>query len=74
CRRTSVDESAPQPHRDRDIEEEASAFAAELLMPRMLFVREHARLNGDVEALCRTFDSSRVAMERRVATVFSDVR
>lgn len=73
CRRTSVDESSRQPHRDRDIEEEASAFAAELLMPRMLFVREHARLNGDVEALCRAFDSSRAAMERRVATVFSDV-
>lgn len=73
CRRTSVDESAPQPHGDRDTEEEASAFSAELLMPRMLFVREHARLSGAVGALCKAFDSSRAAMERRIATVFTDV-
>jgi IrrE N-terminal-like domain len=70
CRRTTVDESgaAAAP----DIEEEASAFAAELLMPRWLFVREHARHGGNVEALCAAFNSSRVATERRVATVYGD--
>ena len=41
CRRTTVDE-APAPTA-RDIEEEASVFAAALLMPQWLFVREHAR-------------------------------
>jgi hypothetical protein len=39
----------------------------------MLFVREHARLSGDVGALCTAFDSSRAAMERRIAAVFTDV-
>ena len=41
CRRTAVDEGRRRPA--RDIEEEASAFAAALLMPQWLFVREHAR-------------------------------
>ena len=68
CRRTAVDELPPRPA--RDIEEEASAFAAALLMPRWLFVREHARCRGDVDELCLTFNSSRAAMERRVAALF----
>ena len=67
CRRTTVDESGA--HTAPDIEEEASAFAAELLMPRRLFVRAHARHGGDLDALCAAFTSSRVATERRVATV-----
>jgi hypothetical protein len=67
CRRTSVDE---QVHHTADIEEEASAFAAALLMPGWLMVREHARSGGDVEALCRVFDSSKAAMERRFAGLF----
>ena len=54
----------------RDIEEEASAFAAALLMPRWLFVREHARAQGDVATLCRTFGSSMVATQRRIASLF----
>jgi IrrE N-terminal-like domain len=69
CRRTSVDEQATPP--GRDIEEEASAFAAALLMPQWLFVREHARCGGDVEELCRVFGTSGAATERRVATLFS---
>src|SRR5437867_2512056 len=67
CRRTSVDE---QVHHTADIEEEASAFAAALLMPGWLMVREHARCRGDIETLCRVFDSSKAAMERRVAGLF----
>jgi hypothetical protein len=68
CRRTSVDERSVPPV--RDIEEEASAFAAALLMPQWLFVREHARCGGEVAALCRAFGTSTAATERRVAALF----
>jgi Zn-dependent peptidase ImmA (M78 family) len=67
CRRTSVDESAQRARTARDIEEEASVFSAELLMPRWLFIREHARARGDVDQLCRVFDTSQAATERRIA-------
>jgi len=36
----------------------------------MLFVREHARVGGDLEALCAAFDSSQAAMQRRIETVY----
>lgn len=68
CRRTSVDEAHVAP--PRDIEEEASAFSAALLMPKWLFVREHARVNGELEALCAAFGTSRQATERRSAALF----
>ena len=64
CRRTSVDEEAAPP--GRDIEEEASAFAAGLLMPQWLFLREHARCGGDVTELGRVFGTSSAATERRI--------
>ena len=70
CRRTTIDESGQRARLVRDIEEEASAFAAELLMPRWLLVREHARAGGDVAELCRVFGSSNAAMERRIADLF----
>src|SRR4051794_2522231 len=69
CRRPSGDET-PQPDTD-DIEEEASRFAAALLMPAWLVVREHARVGGDVEALCARFRASNAAMTRRVADLFA---
>ncbi len=68
CRRTSVDEQVAAPA--RDIEQEASAFAAALLMPQWLFVREHARCGGEVAALCERFGTSAAATERRVVTLF----
>lgn len=68
CRRSRVDETVALPA--RDIEEEASAFAAALLMPHWLFVREHARCAGDVATLCATFGSSIAATERRIASLF----
>jgi hypothetical protein len=68
CRRTTVDEAVVLPA--RDIEEEASAFAAALLMPQWLLVREHARCDGDVATLCATFGSSIAATERRIASLF----
>ena len=70
CRRSAVDERAAPPA--RDIEQEASAFAAALLMPQWLFVREHARLGGDIPALCAAFGTSAAATERRVAALFGD--
>jgi hypothetical protein len=68
CRRTSVDESPPAPA--RDIEEEASGFAAALLMPQWLFVRQHAQCGGDVARLGAVFGTSAAATERRVAALF----
>ena len=68
CRRTTVDEAGTRPA--QDLEEEASAFAAALLMPAWLFVREHARCGGEVAELCRVFGTSGAATERRVATLF----
>ena len=71
CRRTTIDESGQRALVVRDIEEEASAFAAELLMPRWLLVREHARVGWDLAELCRVFESSNTAMERRIGDLFS---
>lgn len=72
CRSTSVDEAvaATPAAPGSDIEEEASAFAAALLMPAWLMVREHAACRGGLDALCARFGSSRRAMERRVADLF----
>ena len=66
CRRTTVQDAHAVA---AVIEEEASQFAAELLMPRWLLVREHAACGGDIEQLCARFASSRAAMERRIAHV-----
>jgi hypothetical protein len=68
CRRTSVDETTVAP--GRDIEEEASAFAAALLMPQWLFVRQHARCGGDIARLGEAFGTSGAATERRVEALF----
>jgi hypothetical protein len=70
CRSTTVDEA--QRPSVPDIEEEASHFAAALLMPQWLMVREHARVGGNVDALCQTFRTSGVAMTRRVADLFGE--
>jgi hypothetical protein len=70
CRRTSVDEKVAPPA--RDLEEEASAFAATLLMPAWLFVREHARCAGDLDELGRVFGTSAAATERRVSALFGE--
>jgi hypothetical protein len=70
CRRTTVDETGRRARVVLDIEEEASAFTAELLIPRWLLVREHARAAGDVAELCRIFDSSNAATEPGIADLF----
>lgn len=67
CRSTSVTEpTAPTPV---GIEEEASVFAAALMMPAHLVAREHSRLGGDEAALCQVFGASRRALARRLADV-----
>jgi Zn-dependent peptidase ImmA (M78 family) len=70
CRRTAVDEQPPPEPNVVDIEEEASRFAAALLMPQWLMIREHARVGGDLDQLITTFRTSGVAMTRRVADLF----
>ncbi|MBX5469508.1 MAG: ImmA/IrrE family metallo-endopeptidase [Thermoleophilaceae bacterium] len=45
---------------------DANQFAAALLMPRELVLREHERLRGDERALCATFRVSRLALQRRL--------
>ncbi len=68
CRATSVDED--QRPTVPDLEEEASRFAAALLMPQWLMVREHRRAGGELDRMCRAFRTSGVAMARRMEDVF----
>ena len=68
CRSTTVDED--QHSAVPDLEEEASRFAAALLMPQWLMVREHARAGDDLDRMCKAFRTSGVAMSRRLADLF----
>lgn len=70
CRHAAVDEQTARVASTVDIEEEASVFAASLLMPAWLVVREHTRTAGGLEAMCSTFNASRAAMQRRVDDLF----
>jgi IrrE N-terminal-like domain len=68
CRATTIKEDQPQAV--PDIEEEASRFAAALLMPQWLMVRAYAELGDNLDAMCKRFRTSGVAMNRRMATLF----
>jgi hypothetical protein len=70
CRRTAVDEQPPPEEAVVDIEEEASRFAAALLMPAWLVVREVARVGRDLDQLCPLFRASGVALTRRIDDLF----
>lgn len=70
CRSSTVDED--QRPAVPDLEEEASRFAAALLMPQWLMVREHARTGGDLDRMCKAFRTSGVAMARRMADLFGE--
>ena len=70
CRRTTVDEDAVA-HNAADIEEEASLFAAALLMPAELVQREYAERKGDFQGLCAAFGASGAAMGRRLHALVS---
>jgi hypothetical protein len=52
--------------RDRQLEAEANAFAAALLMPLNLFRPAYERLNGNAVALARLFFVSEAAVTRRI--------
>ena len=49
-----------------DIEEEASRFAAALLIPQRLVLRAHGQHGDDLDAMCKTFRTSGVVLERRM--------
>lgn len=68
CRSTTVKED--QPASVPDIEEEASRFAAALLMPQWLMLRAYGEHGGDLDAMCKTFRTSGVAMQRRIDDLF----
>jgi len=51
------------------LEAEANAFAAALLMPARLLRESHAAVEGDLERLQETFNSSKAALERRLRTL-----
>jgi hypothetical protein len=68
CRSTMVKET--QPSTVPDIEEEASRFAAALLMPQWLMVRAYGRHGDNLDAMCKAFRTSGVAMRRRMDTLF----
>ena len=71
CRSTTVqpDEQPEQGAAEvPDIEEEASVFAAALLMPAHLIRREYER-DRDFDRLCELFNCSGAAMGRRLHAV-----
>jgi hypothetical protein len=68
CRSTTLKED--QPPSVPDIEEEASRFAAALLMPQWLMVRAYGEHGNDLDAMCRAFRTSGVAMQRRMSDLF----
>jgi len=72
CRSTNVQpEEQDESERPPDIEEEASVFAAALLMPAPLIERYYRSLDRDqkFERMCAIFDSSAAAMGRRLHAV-----
>src|SRR3712207_5032564 len=68
CRTTTVRED--QGPGASDVEEEASRFAAALLMPERLMVAAYGRHGDDLDAMCRAFRVSGVAMRRRMDDLF----
>ena len=52
-----------------EIEKEANAFAAALLMPARLIERHYYETERDFEAMCELFSSSQAAMGRRLHAV-----
>ncbi|MFM8518977.1 MAG: ImmA/IrrE family metallo-endopeptidase [Solirubrobacterales bacterium] len=72
CRRIEVvDEGEPGPGDDprAELEREADAFAAALLMPAALVAERRAALDDDLAALCAEFGASEKAMRYRLQAV-----
>lgn len=68
CRRGSVVEGAERPPLP-EIEEEANAFAAALLMPPALVERWYRKTGGDHARMCELFGASGSAMGKRMHAV-----
>ena len=72
CRRIEVvDEAEPGPVEDPrvELEREADAFAAALLMPAALVAARRVALDDDLAALCAEFGASEKAMRCRLQAV-----
>jgi len=69
CRSTTVQPGEADEAAVPDIEEEASVFAAALLMPPDLIRRYYREFGGDFERLCQAFNCSGAAMGRRLHAV-----
>lgn len=72
CRRIEVvDEAEPGPVADprAELEREADAFAAALLMPAALVAARRVALDDDLAALCADFGASEKAMRYRLQAV-----
>lgn len=72
CRKPSVDpedEPAAPPEPLPEIEREANAFAAALLMPAAMIERYYRSTGRDFGKLCDVFESSGAAMSRRLRAV-----
>lgn len=70
CRHGSVEDGTPASGSEvPEIEREANAFAAALLIPPQLLERHYYETGRDFEALCELFGSSRAAMGRRLHRV-----
>ena len=76
CRRATVAPEDANAGRRRaarpplpEIEEEANAFAAALLMPAALIERHYHETGRDFERLCELFGSSQAAMGKRLHAV-----
>ncbi len=67
CRRGAV-QADDREVEGPDIEEEASIFAASLLMPRELMKTYWERCGHRHDAMCKIFKASKVAMGRRLHT------
>jgi len=69
CRSTTVQPDEENETTVPDIEEEASVFAAALLMPAELVRSCYREFNGDFDRLCQIFNCSGAAMGRRLHAV-----
>ncbi|MGI9021364.1 MAG: ImmA/IrrE family metallo-endopeptidase [Solirubrobacterales bacterium] len=68
CRKKVVQEEEATPDDAPDIEEEASIFAASLLMPRELMKTYWERCGKRHDAMCKIFKASGAAMGKRLHT------
>ena len=70
CRASVIDPNLTEPESPLpEVEREANAFAAALLMPAPLLQEQYFACEGDFEKLCRKFASSGAAMGRRLHSV-----